>query len=496
MHIGFPREMILGDVLHRCLVEQGADTKFNLFLDSLDPLRDRERDGKSWYPFLPDSFREHVGKPVADIPAPDGSDRSYAEHFFTPVRGYLKSLGIHCEIVESHQVYRGGMMTGGITQVLEKLPQVKSIMQAVTGLERPEGWTGLNVICHACGRIDQSSVTDWDIPSHTVSYKCDCGHSGEADYSRGEVKLTWRLDWPARWAVLGVTAEPFGKDHATAGGSYDSGVRLAREIFGVQPPEPIIYEWLYDKEGRPLSSSSGVVIEPAELLRSAAPEIFRFFIVSTRPNKGIRFDPREDILDLYRQYEALAEGYWSGEEKGGTLRPADRRNYELSQVEERVEPETFHVSFRNLVSLLQISGGDRDRLRGALERTGNEDALQHWEKLEQKIEYAENWIELYAPPEAKMEIREELPEEARSFPDPVRRFLHLLADYLESGPHDAEDVHNRIYHLAREEAGIEPKQAFQAVYRVFLGQDRGPRAGWFLCSLDPGFAVRRLREVG
>ncbi len=48
----------------------------------------------------------------------------------------------------------------------------------------------------------------------------------------GGGKLTWRVDWPARWAVLGVTVEPLGKDHASRGGSYDTGKRIVREIYG------------------------------------------------------------------------------------------------------------------------------------------------------------------------------------------------------------------------------------------------------------------------
>ena len=42
------------------------------------------------------------------------------------------------------------------------------------------------------------------------------------------------VDWPARWAMLGVSVEPFGKDHATRGGSYDTGARIAR-TFATEP---------------------------------------------------------------------------------------------------------------------------------------------------------------------------------------------------------------------------------------------------------------------
>lgn len=495
MHIGFLREMILGDVLFRCLRSRGTDVRFNLFVDSLDPLRDREREGKPWYTFLPESYRAHVGKPVSRIPAPDGSGGSYADYFLAPVRGYMQSLGVRADVILSHEAYAAGLLTPQITRVLENLSLVRRIIEEVTGFDRREEWTGLNVICPGCGRIDQDRLTGWDTARKTVTYECACGREGEADYSKGDVKLSWRLDWPARWAALGVTVEPFGKDHATAGGSYDTGSRLAREIYGAEPPEPVVYEWINDKDGQPFSSSAGNVIDPGELLRSAAPEIIRYFILSKRPSKAIRFDPEDGLLALYREYETLADAYWNGASARRELSEAERRDYELSQVGDEPRPARVRIPYRNLVSLIQVSGGDPERLRGALERTGYADALDHPDELETQVGCAENWIASYAPADARMELQLELPAAARSFSPKQREFLHRLADYMEQETPDADSIHNRIYHLAREEVRLDPKDAFRAIYVAFLGRERGPRAGWFLRSLDPRFAVERLRGV-
>lgn len=45
------------------------------------------------------------------------------------------------------------------------------------------------------------------------------------------IKLKWRVDWPSRWAELGVDYEPYGKDHGTQGGSADTGQKVIQEIF-------------------------------------------------------------------------------------------------------------------------------------------------------------------------------------------------------------------------------------------------------------------------
>ena len=38
--------------------------------------------------------------------------------------------------------------------------------------------------------------------------------------------------------------------------------------------------------------------------------------------------------------------------------------------------------------------------------------------------------------------------------------------------------------------------AFEAIYIAFLGQPKGPRAGWFLAFLERDFVLSRLREAG
>src|SRR2546430_11310060 len=51
---------------------------------------------------------------------------------------------------------------------------------------------------------------------------------------------------------LGIAAEPFGRDHATKGGSYDTGAAIVREVFGAEPPIPTPYK---DRKSTRLNSS-------------------------------------------------------------------------------------------------------------------------------------------------------------------------------------------------------------------------------------------------
>ncbi|HNR59139.1 MAG TPA: lysine--tRNA ligase, partial [Methanothrix sp.] len=67
--------------------------------------------------------------------------------------------------------------------------------------------------------------------------------------------------------------------------------------------------------------------------------------------------------------------------------------------------------------------------------------------------------------------------------------LGALAERIEGKT--AEEIHNEVYAVA-EERGIEAKMLFSAIYVAFLGQKQGPKAGWFLASLDKKFVRERL----
>jgi lysyl-tRNA synthetase class 1 len=52
-----------------------------------------------------------------------------------------------------------------------------------------------------------------------------------------------------------------------------------------------------------------------------------------------------------------------------------------------------------------------------------------------------------------------------------------------------------VYEIARAAGLPKATPAFEAIYRAFLGQEKGPRAGWFLAFLDAEFVGARLREA-
>ena len=79
IHIGNMREVVTADAMSRALKARGKDVEFIYIADTFDPLR-------RVYPFLDASiYEQHVGKPLSEVPAPNGGTaKSYAEHFLLP----------------------------------------------------------------------------------------------------------------------------------------------------------------------------------------------------------------------------------------------------------------------------------------------------------------------------------------------------------------------------------------------------------------------------
>lgn len=463
IHLGNLREMLTADAVRRAVIDKGGKAELIYIADTFDPLRKR-------YPFLPKEYEQYVGMPLSEIPDPEGCHKNYAEHFLQPFLESLEILGIPVRVERADEMYKEGRYEEAIRTSLQQRDKIAKIIEEVTGRKLEEDWYPFMPLCEECGRINSAKVVGFD--DKWIYYRCSCGHEGKASY-RGGGKLTWRVDWAARWKILGITCEPFGKDHAAAGGSYDTGKRLAREIFGIEPPYPIPYEWIHLKGVGAMSSSKGIVIPVREFLDVLPPEIVRFIIIRAKPKRHIDFDPA-NLLELVDEFE---EG----------IRKKDR-SVELSLVG---DVEYSDVPFRHLVVAGQIAKWDLERVLEILARTGYEVDEVTRRDVERRLKYAKNWLEKFAPDRLKFEIAESV--EPSKFSDEERRFLKEFAEKL-SEDMSAEDIHNAVYAVARE-LGMKPAKAFQAIYKAILDKTYGPRAGYFIKSVGVEWAKKRFIDV-
>jgi len=480
IHVGNLREVITTEAVYRALRDRGAKATLIFIADNFDPLR-------KVYPFLPQSYEKYVGMPLAEIPCPCGEHENYAEHFLQPFIGVMEELGIKPEIYRAYDVYKEGKYNEAIKIALDKADEIKAIIEKISGRDLPENWMPFNVKCEKCGRL-YGEIYEYDYPY--ARYRCKCGHDGVVDLRKGGAgKLPWRVDWPARWKIFGVTFEAFGKDHAASGGSWDTGKEIARKIFGYEPPMPLVYEFIHLKGMGAMHGSTGVAVAAEEAIKILPAEVLRFLFMKYDPDRHIEFDTGFPLLDLIDEYDRYERVYFGMEEKIAGMKD-EKRVYELSQPYGIKAKAPINISYRHLAIVAQIAR-DFDE---AIEIIKRKIKLEKYdeERLKERYEKIVYWLKNYAPEAIKFEVKKEMPD-IKLEKDEIE-FLKELKEAFSAIEWDAEKIHTTIHETAKK-VGISSKKAFRCIYRIFIGKDRGPRAGYFLQSLGKQFVMERIEDA-
>lgn len=476
-HIGHLREMVITDTVRRALEKQGAKTRLIYFIDDLDNLR-------KLYPFLPKEFEKYIHYPICDVPAPDGSSGSYADYFLNPFLESLKKLGIEVESIYAHDYYGSGKMTDVVTRALEHKDEIAEILSRVSGREMPEGWQPFEPLDETSGRIRGAEILEVDTKNTRVKYVASDGSEKWANYSKGQGKLPWRIDCPARWALLNVAFEPYGKEHMAAGGTVDVGREIIKKVYNAGAPIVTLYEHIYlAGERKKMSASLGNLISIDDFLEIVPPEVARYFVLRTKNNRHLVFDAGRGLISLADEYAALEKLYYDKQ-----LQLPHKPIIEYSQVSKN--RATVDVPFGHLAMVFQAAQGNLEEIKRLLEHTGHVAAIENDESLKLQAERVKNWLEKYAPEEYKFSLLQEPPKLELKESD--KKILEKIKKAVEEGK-TGIDLHNAIYEAGKE-LGLSPRDTFKIIYEIFIGRDSGPKAGFFLSLLDKEFVLYRIRH--
>ena len=484
IHVGSLRESITAEALRKALAEIGADVSMIYLVDSFDPLRKR-------YAFLSEEYEAEVGKPLSQVSCPCSEHNSYAHHFIQPFLDSLEELGVHCDVHWTHELYEKGSFAESTNTVINQKEKVIQILREVTGREVPDSFFPYTPRCNHRGCFVPGDVEILSYEYPYVTFNCPCGEEEKADIRKDDGKLPWRIEWAAKWKIFGVTCEPFGKDHAAAGGSYDSGVRFAREVFDIEPPHPIAYEFIQLKGKGQMHKSSGSVVTGIDALRITPAEVLNFLVLRYNPDRHIDYDPGLGILDSVDEYDRYERLYYTG---GCSEVEEDLlRAYQLAQPKEVRERMPVQIPYRHLVSVVQI-GNDFESVLAILKRTEQlaemEDA--DLDLLRERMRCVRYWLNSFAPEMVRFHILDELPEV--KLDDSERGFLECVLSSFECVQWEGEDIHDAVYECAKS-SGTGAKKGFQVLYKIFIGRTSGPRLGHFLSTLDRKFVVGRMKEA-
>ncbi|MEO8785183.1 MAG: lysine--tRNA ligase [Candidatus Saccharimonadales bacterium] len=478
-HIGHFREVLMADGLAWGIRQRGRQARHLHFVDNFDPLRKR-------YDFLPVEYEQYIGWPICLIPAPDGSKKSYATYFSEEFQKEAAKMGVDMEVIYSYEdQYLNGKMVPMIEQAVAHGKEIRKIFDQVANRQLSDDWMPIQILS------DAKSFNQWrykaiDTKTKTMTYVDEAGNEGEVSYADGRVKLNWRLDWPARWALWGVQVEPYGKEHATKGGSYDTGAEFVKQVFNAQPPYPLAYDTInLVGDNKKMSSSLGNLITPAEALEIMPPEIIRYLIYRNLPKRVVYFDSGLGLYNLIDEFSKAEEAVLNGQ---------DHEFGEAYKVSAAINSHRTITSipFNHLVGVYQAAQGDQQTIIDILNRTGYQAVVsKQKDVLSREIPYVANWLHKYAPESVKFSVQQKLPKLELS-PEQTK-FAAILADKLQAiNQLDGQIMHQTIYG-AKEQAGIQPGQAFKAIYQLLLNKQSGPKAGWFLSSLDKDWLIKRLR---
>lgn len=475
-HLGTLREVLTAEAIAYGVKKRGRQARHVHIVDDLDVFRKVPAN-------VPENFSQHLGKPLCDIPAPDGSSQSYADFFVKDLLDAAKKMHLELEIVRAHQKYREGFFVPAIEKALAAKEDIKAILEKISGHQVDDHWSPIQVV--EDGYLKNRTFASINTDKKTLVFKDKDGKDRETKYDHGEVKLNWRVDWPARWWLLGVQAEPFGRDHATKGGSYDTGAVICRDVFGAEPPIPLPYNFV-NRTGqtKKMSKSAGDTVMAAELLEMLPAEVVWFFTLRYSPDKQLFFDEGPTLMRLVDEFgELLAKRAKTDADK----QLIDRCLHGVDR------PTVSRVPFSHLVASYQAALKDTDKTLEIIRRTEHADVVgQDAEVIKAELKFIDTWLEKWAPEELKFSLSDSV--DAGQFNDTQKQFLSQLADKIEKAPEDAggDWFHKAVYEF-KDSAGLEPKELFQTLYKVLIGKTSGPRAGWFLSILPHDWLIKRLR---
>ncbi len=529
IHLGILREIIICDSIRRTLEEKGLNVRSFLFFDSLDA-------AKRFPDYIDQKFQnEHLGKPYSYIPCPfqDCQCDSYAQHFGNDLSSTFPDFGINTEIIWTHELYKTRQMQEMIKIALENTEKIKEIIRkyilptlddekAADYIEKQKSWMPVMVICEKCekiqhrekdGTIRPNRAIEYLSEQQKIKYSCNsCGHNGELSIYSGRLKLNWRVDWPAKWALFKTTCEPAGKDHSVKGGAYDTGFELCQELYNFIGPVTVPYEWVR-LGNRDMKTSKGIVFTPKKYLEIADPEIFRALILRTNPLKHMAFRT-EELLQYYDFYERMEDLYFSSNKDGKIDEKELIFIYPLTQIDKLPKEKSIRIPFKLLIFLSQIQNIlSIEKLYEKAKEASNSEKFEEsitMEQFKKLIKQTTNWlitvkkvIETEKNDKVKNEILRKIniftiPEKLNDnilslLTDTQKDGINLLRNYLsEEIQLDSDMIQNKIFTIANDDLGLPPRKLFEAIYQVILGKKSGPRLGSFLTLLDKQWLLERL----
>ncbi len=421
-------------------------------------------------------LQKYKGIRLIDVPDPYKCHTSWAEHFYSEAIQTFSQLGIEFETITTTNFYKLDETKKLMKEIFAKKEEIRQLLNKYRKEKLQEDWHPLDPFCPRCKNIADNKILSVDEEKWQCILHCSkCNSDSLSSIEDG--KLDWKLEWSALWNVFNVSIEPYGKDHAVVGGSRDISKEIQQNIYQGNPPFGFFCEWIgkiyQGNDLGDMTSSGNILFTPKQFLQIAPPEMLRFFFLWHDPTRRFAFD-FENIAAYYEEYDK-AERICYGFEKASEKEKADiLRAFRLAQLKKIPRKFPYQLNF-NFVSLLaQLI--KKDELIPFLKKLGHlkKTSKEERERIIKRYEYAKNWLELFAPEEKKIKIREKVDEEIlKKFSEKEKKALSMFKEVLEKEASEGE-IAKEIKNICTE-TGIETKSFYRVAYLLLFGKEQGPR---------------------
>ncbi len=265
---GIPHVGSLGDALRGygaklALEDEGVKSELIAFTDDMDGLRKVPAG-------LGKDLERYLAMPVSNIPDPYHCHSSYGGHMGSLLREALDKVGASYRFESGAEAYKRNLLGKQAEKILSASAEIGQTIRELTGQEKYEDSLPYFAVCANCGKMYTTRALSWDPKSSSVHYRCEetelrerkiegCGHEGDARLSKGEGKLSWKVEFAARWSALDIRFEAYGKDISDSVRVNDW---VAENVLSFHPPFHVQYEMFLDKSGKKISKSAGNVFTP------------------------------------------------------------------------------------------------------------------------------------------------------------------------------------------------------------------------------------------
>lgn len=481
-HIGNLSDVIRAYGIQLAIQNQGYKSEHVAYVDDMDGLRKVPQGLKD-----PQVLELYLAHPVSRIPDTYSCHSSYGEHVTSLLTEAMDRVGLEYRLERASVNYKNGRLLNQARAILQRSEEIGKAIKEITGQEKYEKSLPYFAICPNCGRIYTTQVLSYDTSTDSVHFKCvgvqlrgewrkGCGYEGDMKLSEGEGKLSWKVEFAARWAALDIRYEAHGKELLTSVKVNDW---VSDNILNFPHPYHVKYELLLSKGGKKMSKSEGNLITPQQWFKYGTPR--SLVLLMFKRIVGTRTISIEDMPKYMDEVDWLEDVYFgkvkvTPESKAAKLKGL----YEYVTFLKPGKP-SIHVPYRLLAELARLAPEDRYIEYVVKKLQSYRLITEATPELVERITLARNWvIETSSAPEpVKLD---EIQREA------LTDFVNQLAQ-----ADSAEKVQNLIFEVAKNH-GIPAPDFFSLLYRMLLGTDRGPRLGPYIFDLGKERAIQLIKR--